>query len=200
VPSLRTRKTDQQRSDPELAAAALQGDELAFAELLRRCRRQIRGLVLHPMARPGEIEDLQQDIELRLWTRLASYDGSCAFSTWAVKVASRVGLNARKPRRVDEALSYCAEPPEHNGQGLDLTMDEMLAREERQITAAEARVALEALTEQERAVLTTLSDEGQPTAATLAAARVNRPQAAQIAKTAQAKARAAVLDWRQKNS
>jgi RNA polymerase sigma-70 factor (ECF subfamily) len=94
--------TDRQRQDALYAEAA------AFAPAIERLAHAVE-------AHPERARDLAQDIHLALWRSFARFDGGCALSTWAYRVAHNVAASharsgARAPRLVtlDEAETAIA--------------------------------------------------------------------------------------------
>ena len=72
--------------DGELARAAQQGDQGAFAQLYERYGRVVHGLLLARVPRP-DVDDLVQDVFLSAWTRLASLREPAAFGGWLAMIA-----------------------------------------------------------------------------------------------------------------
>jgi RNA polymerase sigma-70 factor (ECF subfamily) len=69
-------------TDSELVARALSGSEDAFRTLVVRYQRPVYGLIVR-MVRERELaEDLSQDVFLKAYRALASYDPRRKFSRW----------------------------------------------------------------------------------------------------------------------
>lgn len=91
---------DEQR----LIRKVLEGDAEAFAPLIERYSRPIFALVVGIVGQREEAEELTQDIFLKAYTRLASYGGRSAFSTWLYRIACNTALTAVKRRQRRFAL------------------------------------------------------------------------------------------------
>lgn len=62
------------------------GDHEAFAELLRLHQRRVFSLIAHLVGRPAEVEDIAQDIFLKVHRSLGRFDFRAAFSTWLHRI------------------------------------------------------------------------------------------------------------------
>lgn len=80
---------DQFEEEPleQLAAAANRGDGRALERLVRAVHDRIYRLALRMSARPPDAEDATQEILIRVITRLSTYRGEAAFTTWVHRVA-----------------------------------------------------------------------------------------------------------------
>lgn len=74
--------------DPQLVARCLGGEESAWEELLRAHNRKIYNLCYRFTGRPSEAEDLTQEVFIKIFQTLTTYDAAQgAFSTWLNRVA-----------------------------------------------------------------------------------------------------------------
>jgi RNA polymerase sigma factor (sigma-70 family) len=80
---------DESAEEPleQLAAAANRGDGRALERLVRAVHDRIYRLALRMTARPPDAEDATQEILIRVITRLSTYRGEAAFTTWVHRVA-----------------------------------------------------------------------------------------------------------------
>jgi len=67
--------------------AAQSGDAVALEELVMSVRDRVYRLSLRMTACPADAEDATQEILIRLITRLSTFRGHAAFSTWAHRIA-----------------------------------------------------------------------------------------------------------------
>jgi RNA polymerase sigma-70 factor, ECF subfamily len=72
--------------DGNLAAAARQGNHLAFSRLYDRYARMVHGILLARVPR-CEVDDLVQDVFLAAWRRLPSLRETNAFGGWLCMIA-----------------------------------------------------------------------------------------------------------------
>lgn len=66
----------------ELARLAAGGDEAAFDALVRRCYRRIYRWALVRIGEPADAEDVTQEVLVRLYRHLSSWEGRGRFTTW----------------------------------------------------------------------------------------------------------------------
>jgi RNA polymerase sigma-70 factor (TIGR02960 family) len=80
-------------SDEGAIAAAVGGDEAAFAALTQRHRRELHVHCYRLLANFEEAEDAVQETLLRAWRRRDSFDGSAQFRAWLYRIATNVCLD-----------------------------------------------------------------------------------------------------------
>jgi RNA polymerase sigma-70 factor (ECF subfamily) len=81
-----------------LVARAKAGDVRAFEELVRRYRKRIYALALHITGSSSEADDITQDVFLRAFRALDTFEGRSEFFTWVYRMAVNRALNARRDR------------------------------------------------------------------------------------------------------
>lgn len=88
-------------SERELVRRARNGDEDAFAELVRLHSGRLYATLLRIVRQPAAAEDAAQETFVRAWRAIAGFRGDALFSTWLY----RIGMNeanrylAREARR-----------------------------------------------------------------------------------------------------
>lgn len=87
-----------QCSDAELVGRIVGGDRDAFARLVSRYHRAIFGIAFRMVGNASEAEDLCQEIFLRVYQNIDSYDASYPFAPWIYRVACNLTLNRLKRR------------------------------------------------------------------------------------------------------
>ena len=123
-------------TDEQLVAATLAGDLTAFDALMERYERLVFSLVVSFATDSDEALDLTQEIFLKAYRRLATFDGRGSFKGWLARIAIHEGINSAKSagrrRARHEAWHVVREAPRPAAQD-----DRLLARErERQVAAA----------------------------------------------------------------
>lgn len=93
-------------SDNELIAAAIGGDEGAFSILVRRHADAVYGHALRFFGDRNAAEDATQEVFLKVFRALATFDNRSRFSTWLYRVTRNVCLDmvrrgSRQPVAVD---------------------------------------------------------------------------------------------------
>lgn len=88
-------------NDTELVAAAAAGDERAFSSLVKRHADAVYGHALRFFGDPQTAEDATQEVFVKVFRTIATFDGRAKFSTWLYRVTRNVCLDmTRAGRRV----------------------------------------------------------------------------------------------------
>jgi RNA polymerase sigma-70 factor (ECF subfamily) len=109
------RPARQRESDERLVRSAIDGDRQAFEQLVRRHQR---GLVSHIFRMTGRRDgalDLAQEVFLKVYLSLPSFDPKYRFTTWLYRIASNCAidqLRKKQPRT-------CSIHPDPDNEGLD---------------------------------------------------------------------------------
>ena len=77
-----------ERSDAELVQACLQGDGQAFEPLIRRYQRLVFSIASHYLGQTADVEDVAQDVFLKLYKSLASFDTARPMKAWVARIAT----------------------------------------------------------------------------------------------------------------
>jgi RNA polymerase sigma-70 factor (ECF subfamily) len=81
-----------------LVAAAKAGDSRAFEALVRRYRKRIYALALHIVGHASEADDIAQEVFLKAYRALGTFEGRSQFFTWVYRMTVNRSLNARRDR------------------------------------------------------------------------------------------------------
>lgn len=87
------------QDEQRLIRKVLEGNVEAFASLVERYSRPIFALVVRIVGQREEAEELTQDIFVKAYTKLSSFGGRSAFSTWLYRIATNEALSAVRRRR-----------------------------------------------------------------------------------------------------
>ena len=100
-----------ERTDQSVAAAVA-GEESAFAALAERHRRELHVHCYRMLASFDEAEDAVQETFLRAWRGRDRFDGSSLFRAWLYRVATNVCLDMlrRSSRRLPTMRSFAEVP------------------------------------------------------------------------------------------
>ena len=77
-----------ERSDAELVQACLQEDGRAFEPLIRRYQRLVFSIASHYLGQKADVEDVAQDVFLKLYKSLASFDTTRPMKAWIARIAT----------------------------------------------------------------------------------------------------------------
>ncbi|MFF3256328.1 RNA polymerase sigma factor [Actinacidiphila glaucinigra] len=97
-------------SDDLLATRAGEGDEEAFAILVRRHSRPLLTLAFHTLGNLQDAEDAVQDAFISAWRRLPDFRHGSAFRTWMYRITVNRCLNSLRHRPAPVPLNRVAEP------------------------------------------------------------------------------------------
>ncbi len=84
--------------DGALVEAARRGDRAAFAELVRRSRERVYGMIVGLTRNRQDAEDLLQDAYLKAFRALGGFRGDADFATWVYRIGLNLTLNHLKRR------------------------------------------------------------------------------------------------------
>jgi RNA polymerase sigma-70 factor, ECF subfamily len=123
-----------QSEEPRWIEAAVRGDQEAFRALVEAYKGPVYNLAYRMLRNPGEAEDAAQEIFVRAYTKLASYDRTRKFSTWLLSIASNFCIDMLRRRRatfvdIDEmAYSIPSTAPGPERRALETEQREAVAR------------------------------------------------------------------------
>lgn len=73
--------------DYELTLACQQGDKAAFQKLVKQYQEKVRGLVYSILNDPELIDDLTQEIFIKVYTSIERFEHRSSLSTWIYRIA-----------------------------------------------------------------------------------------------------------------
>jgi RNA polymerase sigma-70 factor (ECF subfamily) len=118
---------------------AQQGDQMAFAQLVEAYKQPIFNLAYRMLGNASEAEDVTQEVFLRAYLKLASYDRTRKFSTWLLAIASNYCIDLLRRRRGAQVnlddIEFVVESP-------DAGPEEIAVDNERAAALARAIAAL----------------------------------------------------------
>jgi RNA polymerase sigma-70 factor (TIGR02960 family) len=133
-------------------AAALRGDEDAFARLTNPYFRELHVHCYRLLGSFHDAEDAMQETLLRAWRHLAGFEGRSSFRAWLYRIATNVCLT-RRSRRVAEmpamssviadAVAASHEPLSHLAPYPDVLLDELESASGNPVTAFDLRESVQ---------------------------------------------------------
>ncbi|MFD9791527.1 RNA polymerase sigma factor [Streptomyces sp. NPDC059070] len=97
--------------DALLTVRATEGDEDAFAVLVRRHAPSLTRLATRLLGNRTEAEDAVQDAFLSAWRRLPEFQGRSSFGTWIYRIVTNRCLNVLRARRPTAPLEAVGDVP-----------------------------------------------------------------------------------------
>lgn len=110
-------------ADERLVEASLTGDDEAFTELVRRYKRRVFSIVAKFVGNNYELDDVCQEIFIKVYQNLRKYRHDAPFQHWVSKIAVNACYDAlrRQRRRRDEVpledVAFSLSDPSPVGQG-----------------------------------------------------------------------------------
>jgi len=102
-----------QASPDDLIERCLAGDQSAWEDIVRRHWRKVFNIAYQFVGKHDEAEDLTQDIFLKVFRSLASYDRRANFQTWLVSVSRNLCIDHyRSVRKERQVVDRTADPTE----------------------------------------------------------------------------------------
>jgi RNA polymerase sigma-70 factor (ECF subfamily) len=115
LPVSRREKGEEER---QLVRLAQSGEEAAFEELIRRHQQRVFGLVSGILRRREDVEDVVQQVFLKVFVSLKRFDQRAAFSTWLYKISVNECWDYLRKKKV-RPLVYEADLSEEQVSRLD---------------------------------------------------------------------------------
>jgi len=104
--------TDEAGSMDLTVRRAQQGESAAFEQLYRANVGRVYALCLRLCGDGARAEELTQDVFVRAWEKLGSFQGKSAFSTWLHRLAVNVVLGDRRSEGVRVHRVFATDEPE----------------------------------------------------------------------------------------
>ncbi len=126
-----------------LIAACLKGDQQAWEVIVQRHRRRVFNVAYQFVGRHEEAEDLTQEIFLKVFKALKSFDRRANFNTWVVSVSRNLCIDHyRRVRRERETVDHRVDASELTPAATGLDPHGQLERFDRRTLLREALNAL----------------------------------------------------------
>jgi RNA polymerase sigma-70 factor (ECF subfamily) len=91
---------EQHAEEMSLVRRSLAGDQQAYAQLMQRYAGAVFNVAYRMLGNAQDAEDASQEIFLRAYTRLESFDQTRRFSTWLLSIASNYCIDRLRRQRL----------------------------------------------------------------------------------------------------
>lgn len=109
-----TRAVDPEE-DREAVAAVLAGDRERFTELVQRYQERLVNYLSRMLGNYDEAHDVVQEVFLKVYRALDTFDPSYRFSTWIFRVARNAAIDRVRRRRL-QTVSLTVPDPDSGGE------------------------------------------------------------------------------------
>lgn len=115
--------------DPRVLAAATAGDDEAFVALMRHYDRRLRIVAYHVLGSRQAMDDVLQEVSLRVYRSLRGFRGDSSLGTWLCRITYRASCDvlARTVRLVPVAPDDLTEPADQTDPADDVATRLLLA-------------------------------------------------------------------------
>lgn len=148
-----------EKDDIHIIKEVLNGKSRQYEHILNRYSGQVFNLVMHIVSCEEDAEELTQDIFMKAFRQLSSFNEDSSFSTWLYRIATNTAISATRKRKHDtihlDDTAYSNIPDEVLDDALDDDGEEQLQR---------LSDAIEKLNADERALITLYYMNGMPIA------------------------------------
>src|SRR3990172_8704104 len=123
--------------DQELVQLAKGGSQAALEELVVRHQAWIYNLALRMVHRPEDAKDATQEVLIKLFTRLSTFEGHSSLRTWLYRIVINHLLNMKRSRAEARKITF-----EQYGRNLDDTPDAELEMPDPQAVPADEQLLI----------------------------------------------------------
>ena len=143
--------TQAEQDDTQLVKASQQGDQDAFALLVRRHQRRVFNLSLRMVQDYEDASEATQEAFVAAWQGLPSFRGEARFATWLYRIAYHCCLRRLERRKRERCLQAVIEAEQIlDGMHKEQRVEDILERRDR---LAVVRKQMEQLPAKYRSVL-----------------------------------------------
>ncbi len=97
--------------DARLMLRFRDGEQEAFEELVRRNLHHVHALIYRFLREPSMVDDVTQEVFLRIYRNAARYEPKAKFSTWLYRIVANLCFNVMRSRRRRPTVSLDQSGP-----------------------------------------------------------------------------------------
>src|SRR2546430_8779550 len=103
-------RSDEDTEDVRLMRLVSRGDTGAFEELIERHQSLVAGTVARMLGSNSDVEDIAQQVFIRVWKSARRYVPRAKFTTWLLKITRNLVFNEmRRTKRHEIGRASCRE-------------------------------------------------------------------------------------------
>src|SRR3954451_5214190 len=103
--------TEDDAEDVRLMSLVASGDSVAFGELVQRHQGLVVGTVARMLGSNSDVEDLAQQVFLRVWRSASRYVPRAKFTTWLLKITRNLVFNEMRRTKRHAHVPIQSETP-----------------------------------------------------------------------------------------
>lgn len=107
IHNLATRPAVQEQSDEDIIRHVMRGEKEHFRTLISRHKEKVRNLVYLTIGHADNVDDLAQEVFIKVYRKLDRFKGESKFTTWLYRITvnhCKDELRKRKVRKVFEVF------------------------------------------------------------------------------------------------
>jgi RNA polymerase sigma-70 factor, ECF subfamily len=93
------------KDDYTLIQAVQAGDHSAFETLVRRYQRQVANLIYTNMGNQSDVEDIAQEVFIRVYRSLPQFKFNASFFSWIYRITVNLCIDEIRKRKIRRMLS-----------------------------------------------------------------------------------------------
>ena len=87
--------------DVDLIKKCMDGDSDAFSQLVTKYKKLIYNVIYNMINNKDEVNDIAQEVFIRVYKSLDKYNPEFKFSTWTVRIATNYCLDVLRKKKID---------------------------------------------------------------------------------------------------
>jgi RNA polymerase sigma-70 factor (ECF subfamily) len=116
-------------AEAELIARCQQGDERAFRELVDRHKDLVFGVIARSSVESSRVEDLAQDVFLKIYRGLPYFRGEAKLTTWIFRIVLNLLTQESQKRRSTREVALDDDLPSHQPRSHDRSASDLELRD-----------------------------------------------------------------------
>jgi RNA polymerase sigma-70 factor, ECF subfamily len=104
------RRSEEDAEDVRLMQLVARGDTSAFEELIERHQSLVAGTVARMLGSNSDVEDIAQQVFIRVWKSARRYVPRAKFTTWLLKITRNLVFNEMRRARRHAHVPLQSEP------------------------------------------------------------------------------------------